>query len=318
MRGYNKFDRLLHDYALGNNFVPKCLFEIEKLLARPTAFSKSGRHVFICGLPRSGTTILLNSMNSDGSLASLTYAAMPFVTAPNTSKFLFKRNTAPKERYHGDNILFDINSPEAFDEIFFRSFGKEAYREFPIFLDIFLSSKSSQRYLSKNNNNYSRIGSLCEIFPNAVFILPFREPVNHAASLLKQHVNFSQLHKEDDFTRRYMRYLGHCEFGLDHKSWYEPIHHKNKSTLSYWLEQWQLYYEDLLLKYSGHERCIFVAYENLAFVDCVARLMQRLDVKPDGSVQFKIAPGYGSPSADRALIKSTKVLYEKLKKISIF
>ena len=50
--------------------------------------------------------------------------------------------------------------------------------------------------------------------------------MQHAYSLLTQHLNFSNLQKEDDFIRRYMNYLGHNEFGLSHKSWNKPVKFK--------------------------------------------------------------------------------------------
>ena len=43
------------------------------------------------------------------------------------------------------------------------------------------------------------------------------------SELLKQHIHFSKLQKKNDFVRRYMNYLGHFEFGLNHRYWYKPI-----------------------------------------------------------------------------------------------
>ena len=47
---------------------------------------KNQSHIFITGLPRSGTTSLLNFLYSSNQYASLTYRNMPFVLSPNLSK----------------------------------------------------------------------------------------------------------------------------------------------------------------------------------------------------------------------------------------
>ena len=45
-------------------------------------------HVFVTGMARSGTTILLQALHDTGKFASLTYADMPIVLSPNLwSKF---------------------------------------------------------------------------------------------------------------------------------------------------------------------------------------------------------------------------------------
>ena len=40
------------------------------------------------------------------------------------------------------------------------------------------------RYLSKNNNNILRLPALARAFPQALILIPFRDPLTHAASLL--------------------------------------------------------------------------------------------------------------------------------------
>ena len=40
-------------------------------------------HIFICGLPRSGTTILMRSLYETKKFASLTYRDMPLLLSPN-------------------------------------------------------------------------------------------------------------------------------------------------------------------------------------------------------------------------------------------
>ena len=60
---------------------------------------------------------------------------MPFILSPNFSKLFHKKNLPAKERLHGDGIKYDINSPEALDEIFFNN------DDYPI-------NKNAQKYFS--------------------------------------------------------------------------------------------------------------------------------------------------------------------------
>jgi hypothetical protein len=101
--------------------------------------------------------------------------------------------------------------------------------------------RPSAHYLSKNNANIARLRLIPHAFPGAHLVVPVRRPAPHAASLLRQHRNFTAMHKNDDFARRYMRDIGHLEFGLLHKpiafegfehSAYEP------DCPDYWLAYW--------------------------------------------------------------------------------
>ena len=73
-------------------------------------------------MARSGSTILLNSIYKTDIFASLTYADMPFVLAPNLwskiSLIRSKSNLILKERAHKDGIKISTSSPEAFEEVF--------------------------------------------------------------------------------------------------------------------------------------------------------------------------------------------------------
>ena len=222
MQNYTNFQKYLHDIVLSKKIINKSLFEIERIIYLKDNFIKdkyikNQSHLFITGLPRSGTTSILNFLFSSGEYESLTYRNMPFVLSPNFSKLFNKKNTPKKERVHGDGIDFDINSPEAFDEVFFNNDEDFVKNELLNYLQLILLSENKVKYLSKNNLNYKRIDLIKSILPNSIFLIPIREPLQHAKSLLNQHLHFSQLQKEDDFIRRYMNYLGHNEFGLNHK-----------------------------------------------------------------------------------------------------
>lgn len=173
-----------------------------------------GKHVFICGLARSGTTLLLRTIYGTGAFSSMTYRDMPMVLNPLLWSRISRHATksmAPVERAHGDGVLVDYDSPEAFEEVFWRtSEGKsyilenalipheptvETIENFRIYIHNILTAKSKplKRYLSKNNNNILRLKALRTAFPNAVCIIVFRDPLQQALSLLRQHNKFTVL-----------------------------------------------------------------------------------------------------------------------------
>ena len=81
---YGTASKLLHQISLGSPFVGEALFDIEQSLH----LSKSeevtdGHHVFVCGLARAGTTVLMRRLYESKQFVSLTYRDMPFVLSPN-------------------------------------------------------------------------------------------------------------------------------------------------------------------------------------------------------------------------------------------
>ena len=91
MHNYSNIQKFLHDFVLGKKIINKSLFELEKIIYLKDIDIKNQLHVFISGLPRSGTTSLLNFLISSGEYASLTYNNMPFVLSPNFSKLFHKK-----------------------------------------------------------------------------------------------------------------------------------------------------------------------------------------------------------------------------------
>lgn len=259
---YSAGDRLLHRLALGVPILPEVIHDVEKatyLKKAPEA--REGQHVFICGLARAGTTALLRELHATGEFGSLAYRDMPFVLAPNLwSKLSGQRSLAARERAHGDGIIVDLESPEALDEVYWRLFCGDDYitdtalrphqpdrddlAGFEDLVRLVLLRNKRVRYLSKNNNSILRIPALAKHFPNARFLVPVRDPVYHAASLMNQHVHFGS---PDTFTINYMRWLGHHEFGADHRpfDFGGPVS-GDPDTPDYWLHRWIAAYEHLI------------------------------------------------------------------------
>ena len=227
MNNYSWLEQKLHKFALSSQYMREVTFDSESTNISPS--SKTGDHVFITGLARAGTTILLNALYKSNIFSSLSYADMPFVLAPNLwSKISIKRgNTELKERAHGDGIKVSTDSPEAFEEVFWKTFSHEEYEEledkFRVYVGNILYKYKKERYLSKNNQNIKRVELISEIFTHSKILIPFREPIQHAYSLLTQHKKFIEDAKNDKFISKYMKWIGHTEFGPN----YIPIHNQN-------------------------------------------------------------------------------------------
>ena len=287
MQNYSNIQKFLHDFVLSKKIINKSLFELEKIIFLKNKDINNQSHVFITGLPRSGTTSLLNFLFSSNEYASLTYNDMPFILSPHFSKLFNKKNITKKERLHGDGIDFDNNSPEALDEIFFDNNEEFVKNEIVNYIQLILLSNNKTKYLSKNNLNYKRVDLIQSIFPKSIFLIPIREPLQHAISLLNQHLHFSQLQKEDDFIRRYMNYLGHNEFGLNHKSWNNPIHFNDLNNINYWLEQWNLFYDFIYSKFQSYENCYFVVYEELDNPNYIKKILKKINLEKYKNMDLK-------------------------------
>jgi len=124
-----------------------------------------------------------------------------------------------------------------------------------------------RRYLSKNNNNLLRFHAICTAFSDASIIVLFRNPYDHACSLLKQHENFCRIQDENPFTFNYMNWLGHFEFGRNHKPFIvdENVFPKNTDdmlTIDYWLKYWALVYQFIMDQ--NIQNIIYVDYDQFA------------------------------------------------------
>ena len=308
MQNYSFIQKILHDLVLGRKLINRSLYEMEKIIYLKDKNITNRQHVFITGLPRSGTTCLLNFIYSSNNYRSLTYKNIPFILAPNFSKIFNRNNIKKKERIHGDGIMYDIDSPDAFDEVFFKNNEKFVKNELANYIQLILSNENNVSYLSKNNLNYQRVDLITSILPNSIFLIPIREPLQHAFSLLNQHKHFSQLQNNDDFIRRYMNYLGHNEFGLNHKPWNNSINYHNLDQIDYWLEQWLIFYENIYNKYRSNENCYFVIYERLSDPSYLMMLLERTELNKNQNLDLSYFKNSNNKKIDMSY---NYTIYEK-------
>jgi hypothetical protein len=269
---YSGLDRFLHRLAFSGSTVQRVIADLEdSMFGKQIAAGSSIAPIFVTSLPRAGTTILLTALASLPGLASHTYRDMPFVMAPMLwSRFSgsFQKGSDLKERAHRDGIQVGYDSPEAFEEILWRSFWPDKFSTTGI--DLWTEADATPetreffrkhfakivalrcprdampgRYISKNNANIARLDLIPAMFPDADIVVPIREPMAHASSLLRQHLNFLDQHQSDAFTKRYMRDIGHLEFGELHRPIRFPGFEAESEpaklspeTLDYWLAYW--------------------------------------------------------------------------------
>ena len=324
MNNYSWLQRKLHQFALSSQFMREVTFDFEGInYSDPNA---NGSHIFIIGLARSGTTILLNAIYQSNIFASLSYSDMPFVLAPNLwSKISFnKKDFELKERAHGDGIKISTKSPEAFEEVFWNTFTDEGNEEledkFRIFVGNILNKYKKNRYLSKNNQNIRRINLISSIFSNSKILIPFREPIQHAYSLLSQHKKFIEYSKNDQFISKYMKWIGHTEFGPN----YIPIKNKdlifhNDLEINHWIEQWYFTYNDAFQLLKSNQKIQFISYEKLCLKrDYWFKIQELVKIKKPYDFEFKESKKDIKENIDPGLKDKALSLYFDLNNLNLF
>ena len=322
MNNYSWLQQRLHQVALSYRFLREVTFDFEKSIM-PT-MGDSGNHVFVAGLARSGTTILLNAIHDSDQFASLSYADMPFVLATNLwSKVSFSKQDASfLERAHGDGIQVSIESPEAFEEVFWMTFDdeeNESIEKFKSYVQLINHKYQKERYLSKNNQNIRRLELISKIFPNSKILVPFRDPTQHAYSLLIQHKKFIEVSRKDKFISNYMRLIGHTEFGPN----YFPISNKslnytNDLDINHWVEQWYHVYKSCLEVSERNHNIVFICYEQLCSQgELWFKILKILDVNREYDFDFRESRKEISMIVDTDLIRRASLLYNKLSSFTL-
>jgi hypothetical protein len=315
-------------------------FDIERSLYLRTAPKPEGTApVFVTGLARAGTTILMRTLHESGAFAALTYRDLPFPLAANTWAQLISRShrhVAAQERGHGDGIVHDLDSPQAIEEVFWLAHEGRRYRSeaglapFPpqpetiaAFRDhvaLTMRRHGQPRYLSKNNNNLLRLPALVEAFADAVLLHPFRDPIQQAASLREQHRRACDLARTDPYRADFMRWLGHHEFGADRRPFLLPgapaAPDDDPATIDHWLRVWIAAYRALLRQPDAvRTRQVFVDYDALCRdVDGQAAMLTarlRLD-RPFSQAGLRAAPIRLVPDADPLLAAEAYCIHAEL------
>nr|WP_297459834.1 sulfotransferase [uncultured Halomonas sp.] len=198
------------------------------------------RPIYVAGLARSGSTKLLEILASHPDVASHRYRDYPLVFTPYLwNRWLDKvpqRTEQAAERTHADGIKVTSESPEAFEEVLWMAYFPDIHdttrssvltrdtsnppfeRFYREHIRKLLAVRKASRYIAKGNYNVSRLGYLRQIFDDARFVIPVRDPVWHIASLMKQHRLFLAGERDHPEALTHMQRVGHFEFGLDRRA----------------------------------------------------------------------------------------------------
>lgn len=347
VNNYSSSDRLVHMLAFSGPTTQKACAAIDDL-----AFSlvKKGVEteppVFVTSLARGGTTALLNALDGLDDTVIHRYRDMPFLTAPilwHAVNAPFDRKVERTQRAHGDGLEIDLDSPEAFDEVYWRLFWPKKYAKSRIalwskgdtspkatrfFETIFrkiayVRGKRSGHYVSKNNANIARLRVLPDMFPGCQIVIPLRRPATHAASLLRQHLNFKEQHAKDDFTRRYMYDIDHLEFGALHNPIAFPGFDPTVYALedpNYWLAYWIAGFEEVR---ANIDHCRIVLQDDLrdAPNETMQALLSQTGLAPstrDFRSYYRAAPDRTDESVFAPdLLAQANAIYEDLARYSV-
>ena len=282
----------------GNHKILKKTGRLEtKLLKYDINTSSINKPIFIGGLARAGSTIILEFVNSFKDVCSYHYGDYPFVHANyfwNFIKSPIPLNKQKIERAHQDTIAVNAQSPEALDEILWMSFFKDLHNpdtsnilkastSNEAFEDFYKNSllkllflRKSKRLALKNNYYGTRLQYMSKLFPDGLFLIPFRSPKDQIFSLLKQHKLLKTLQDENPRGLRYMQRHGHFEFGNDIR----PVNYGNQQEaqhlsqclqhndmLEYYTRMWAQNYDYLLDTINNDKtlksQCHFIDYDEL-------------------------------------------------------
>ncbi len=254
--------------------------------------------IYIAGVARSGSTILLEMLNQHPQLTSHRYSDFPNVYTPYWRNWLKQRTSTKQlilqERAHKDRIKITEHSPEAIEEVLWIDFFKQLHQDdvsqildgttknlkfekfYKDHIKKLLLVRRKQRYLCKGNYNLTRLGYIQKLFPDAKFIIPVRNPVNHIASCIKQDNLYSKNLANNPRAMRYLKWAGHFEFGPNKHSIYlnnSIEFNKIKQAfetddkVSAWAYHWNSLYKNVCSQINEDEKLksasLFMRYEDL-------------------------------------------------------
>ena len=269
------------------------------------------RPVYVAGLARAGTTILLEVLAAHPDVATHRYQDFWSIHTPvwseQTRRRMPAKDAVPTERSHGDGILVTPDSPEAIEEMLWMEFFPGLHD--PMRSNVLASDASNlpfeqyyrdhirkllfvrqrTRYACKANYHVTRMEYLLKLFPEARFILPIRHPREHIASLRKQHALLCEAAARYPRALRYLDRVGHFEFG-PHRT---PINAGSTESIRQildlwaagqevrgWARYWSHIYRFLADRLEEHsplrDATLVVRYEDLC-ADAEGQLTQLLD-----------------------------------------
>jgi hypothetical protein len=221
-----------------------------KALASRMAAIPIDRPIYILGLPRAGTTISAQMLSEHPDVTTHRYSDFVLPYAPWCWNRLFPKLPinalrSPVERVNRDRLQVTRDSSEGVEEMIWQRFFSHLHdssrcnvldndtlnsgfeRFFKDHIRKLLLVRGRSRYVSKNNPCVMRMRYLRRIFPDARFLLYIRNPIDHAASVIKQDRLFADLARDDRRMIRMNKMNGFHEFGPN----YVPVNVGNDAVI---------------------------------------------------------------------------------------
>ncbi|MCU0663912.1 MAG: sulfotransferase [Myxococcota bacterium] len=256
------------------------------------------RPLYVSGLARSGSTVLLEFLSSLPGTGSHLYLDYPALYTPlfwnRLIEFVSLDRGPLCERPHKDGILINLDSPESMEEIIWRTFFPSAHdssrsnvlddsvvhprfeKFYQRHLRKILLLRGATRYLSKANYNASRIPYLLKIFPDARFVVPVRSVHSQVASYIRLNAYVSSLQQRFPSVLSHFRRACHFEFGLDMR----PINtvgnggvddilelfrtgQETRAWARYWSRLYRYLYDLIQSDVRARDACLVVRFEDL-------------------------------------------------------
>ncbi len=309
----------------------KALGKLEtSLLASELCHQAIVKPIFVSGVARSGSTILTEIIAQHPEVACHHYSDFPMTWIPYWWNSLRRHLPLPKhppqERAHKDRLMITADSPEAIEEVLWTHFFPGAHQpdrshvmdeqhSHPPFEKFYrdhiqklLAVRRRQRYLAKNNYDITRLEYLLNLFPDARFVIPIRNPVQQVASLLKQHRLFSLQNAEDARVSRQLQLSGHYEFGPlrcpiivgdDRREHYSHALNDIAWYASQWADVYSYLHQRISDSRSLADACLVVSYEDTctAPVDSLEKVFTHVDFNDEWSEKIiaACAPTISAP-----------------------
>lgn len=259
---------------------------------------KVDRPIYVTGLARAGTTVILEMLSKHPDVATHRYLHMVMPYVPHWMQSFADMTPlmlSPTERLHKDGMMVNRNSPEAVEEIFWQRYFENALDElkssimkkdtsnlefeefYKKHIRKLMQDQLRTRYAAKNNYNVSRMEYIQKIFTNVKFLIIVRNPFDHIASLAKQDSILSEVERQDPRLLDWTKIIGHREFGgakvcinLDDSDKVEEIRNdwRNKKTyVAGWAKYWASIYSHVHNTLNNNEQlakaALVIRYETL-------------------------------------------------------
>ena len=233
-------------------------------------------NLYVCGYPRSGTTVISNFLNSTKKFSSYTHKDMPLILSPilwSKISNIYYAGFKEIRRKHGDSLNINLSYVDSFEEIIWKNY-KEKINFFELYkknIKKICYLKKSTKFLSKSNQNLGRINLISENIYNAKFLVIFRNPISQLKSLLKVNDIFFKEIKNNNYFLQELNFLGHFEFGPKRKFIFKDLKNLDEIkknwfngnfALSY-IQEWIEVHEMILKNFINRKNVKIINYDNL-------------------------------------------------------